>query len=409
MSKGLYMQARGVFIMNYTHLLGQIERAQTTAQSAVARSANQFLTMRNWLIGAWIIEFEQNGEDRATYGENLLERIADDLRSRGLVGLSGRNLWNCRQFTLAYPDLQILQTASAEFIAVDTLTGQFEQNAKSAATNFPSLAARHEASNPLEWQDSAYYSRLFATLSWSHLLELTRIDDPLKRAFYELEAVKSGWSMRELKRQIASMLYERTGLSRDKDAVLALADHGRLIDSAATMLRDPYILEFLGLAERPHYSESDLEAALITHLKEFLLELGRDFCFVSQQFRITVANRHHHLDLLFYHRGLRCLVAIDLKLGAFRHEDAGQMNFYLNYLRENEARAEENPPVGILLCADKDSEEVHYATAGMDQNLFVSRYLVALPSEDRLKQWLHEEQQHLTQSTISDDDGDHSA
>lgn len=384
--------------MNYTHLLGQIERAQTTAQSAVARSANQFLTMRNWLIGAWIIEFEQNGEDRAAYGVELFERMAADLLQRGLRGFSVRNLKNFRQIALIYPSIPIRQTLSAEF----------SDAIEPTHLGFPSLAARQAATPPLEWQDAPYYSRLFATLSWSHLLELTRIDDPLKRAFYELEAVKSGWSMRELKRQIDSMLYERTGLSRDKDAVLALANQGRLIDSAATMLRDPYILEFLGLAERPHYSESDLEAALITHLKEFLLELGRDFCFVSQQFRITVANRHHHLDLLFYHRGLRCLVAIDLKLGAFRHEDAGQMNFYLNYLRENEAHAEENPPVGILLCADKDSEEVHYATAGMDQLLFVSRYLVALPSEDRLKQWLHEEQQHLAQSTTADDESSHS-
>lgn len=391
--------------MNYTHLLGQIERAQTTAQSAVARSANQFLTMRNWLIGAWIIEFEQNGEDRAAYGEKLLPSMSVDLLRRGLTGLSFRNLKNFRQFAFAYPQLAIGQTVSAQF---DVIQSTQSGAVVPVTPDFPSLAARHEASNPLEWQDSAYYSRLFATLSWSHLLELTRIDDPLKRAFYELEAVKSGWSMRELKRQIDSMLYERTGLSRDKDAVLALADQGRLIDSAATMLRDPYILEFLGLAERPHYSESDLEAALISHLKEFLLELGRDFCFVAQQFRITVANRHHHLDLLFYHRGLRCLVAIDLKLGAFRHEDAGQMNFYLNYLRENEAHAEENPPVGILLCADKDSEEVHYATAGMDQLLFVSRYLVALPSEDRLKQWLHEEQQHLAQSTTADDESSRS-
>ena len=202
--------------------------------------------------------------------------------------------------------------------------------------------------------------------------------------------------MRELKRQRDSMLYERVGLSRDQAAVMALAKEGRLVDSPETILRDPYILEFTGLAKRAVYSESDLEKALLDDLEAFLLELGRDFCFVERQMRITVAGRHHFLDLLFFHRELRCLVAIDLKIGSFQHENAGQMNFYLNYLKENTAKVGENPPVGILLCADKDSEEVHYATAGLDNAVFVSRYLVALPSEEQLKAFLRREQEILS-------------
>ena len=264
-------------------------------------------------------------------------------------------------------------------------------------TLFPTLQARAQAQPSLSWQDSNYYQRIFNTLSWSHLLELSRFDDPVKRAFYELESIKGNWSLRELKRQTDSMLYERIGLSKDKEAVLALASQGQLIETPSTVLRDPYVLEFLGLEERATYSEADLEQALIDHLQQFMHELGRDFCFVARQFRISVDSEDYHLDLLFYHRALQCLIAIDLKLGKFRHEYAGQMNFYLNYLKANIAYSHENPPVGILLCAEKDAEAVHYATAGMDNQLFVSRYLIALPSEAQLKQWLREEQSRLEQ------------
>jgi predicted nuclease of restriction endonuclease-like (RecB) superfamily len=186
------------------------------------------------------------------------------------------------------------------------------------------------------------------------------------------------------------------GLSRDQAAVLALAEEGRLVDSPETILRDPYVLEFTGLEKRTVYGESDLEKALLDDLEAFLLELGRDFCFVERQMRITVAGRHHFLDLLFFHRELRCLVAIDLKIGSFKHENAGQMNFYLNYLKETAVKEGENPPVGILLCADKDSEEVHFATAGLDNAVFVSRYLVALPSEEQLRAFLRREQEILS-------------
>jgi predicted nuclease of restriction endonuclease-like (RecB) superfamily len=262
---------------------------------------------------------------------------------------------------------------------------------------FPSLQSRARDEPPLPWQDAAYYQKLFATLSWSHLLELCRISEHLKRAFYELEAVKSNWSFREMKRQINNMLYERIGLSKDKAAVLTLTQKGQLVDTPQTLIRDPYILEFLGLAERPVYTETDLEQALIDHLQEFMQELGRDFCFVERQFRMTVESEHHFLDLLFYHRALQCLIAIDLKLGKFKHDYAGQMNFYLNYLRENVAYPYENPPVGIILCAERDAETVRYATAGLDNQLFVSRYLIALPSEATLKQWLREEQERLSE------------
>ncbi|XGW00841.1 MAG: YhcG family protein (plasmid) [Leptolyngbya sp. BL-A-14] len=402
--------------MEYNRLLAGISYINSFSQIAVARAVNQTLTLRNWLIGAYIIEYEQNGIDRAAYGTQLIETLAKDLKKRGITGFALSNLRNFRQFALAYPHLaeeailpklisfarlaptEIHQTPSGELrsepseVTVDAIEISFAE-----LLLFPSLQSRAQNEPPLLWQDAAYYQKLFATVSWSHLLELCRISDRLKRAFYELEAVKSNWSLREMKRQMNNMLYERIGLSKDKAAVLTLTQQGQLVDSPQTLIRDPYILEFLGLAERPVYTETDLEQALIDHLQEFMQELGRDFCFVERQFRMTVESEHHFLDLLFYHRALQCLIAIDLKLGKFKHDYAGQMNFYLNYLRENVAYPHENPPVGIILCAERDAETVRYATAGLDNQLFVSRYLIALPSEATLKQWLREEQERLSE------------
>jgi len=405
--------------VQYDRLLDEIGYINKSTQAAIARAANQTLTLRNWLIGAYIIEYEQNGADRAAYGESLLREISKDLARRGYEGLSLSNLKSFRRFALSYPHLVKSQTLSNLFVPMiptpliksQTLSDQLGnseittpaqlQEAFSSNPNFveifPSLEARIASYQGFPWQNEQYYGRLIQTVSWSNLMELCRIEDPLKRAFYELECLKSGWSIRELKRQVSSMLYERVGLSKDKEAVLALAEEGRLVDTPSTILRDPYVLEFLGLEEKALYNETELEQALIDHLQQFIHELGRDFCFVERQFRITVANRHYYLDLLFYHRRLRCLVAIDLKLGEFKPEYAGQMNLYLNYLREEVAFPEENPPVGILLCSEKDAEEVHYATAGMDNQLFVSRYLVVLPSEEKLRKWLRDEQYRLQQ------------
>jgi predicted nuclease of restriction endonuclease-like (RecB) superfamily len=200
--------------------------------------------------------------------------------------------------------------------------------------------------------------------------------------------LKGSWSKRQLQRQIGSLLYERTGLSTDKRAVIEEARQqiGKLPEAIADLIRDPYILEFAGLAERAHYRESDLESALLDHLQNFLLELGSGFCFEARQRRVTVGTEHDYIDLVFYHRRLRCHLLIDLKIRAFKHADAGQMNFYLNYWKKNEIEKGDNPPVGLLLCSDKSATRVEYATAGLDHQLFVSRYLVALPSADRLRE-----------------------
>ncbi|HKV42622.1 MAG TPA: DUF1016 N-terminal domain-containing protein [Blastocatellia bacterium] len=251
--------------MNYDRVVNDIAGVSGAARSAASRAVNQLLTIRNWLIGAYIIEFEQNGEDRAAYGNRLLKSIVEDLARRGETRLSETNLKYFRQFALAYPAIAIGQTLSDEFRMLTESLGQTENSAavpRAPRLQFPSLEARQAERTILPWQTTEYYTRLFRSLSWSHLLELVRIDDPTRRAFYELECLKSRWSVRELKRQINTMLYERAGLSKDKDALMTLAEEGRLIDSPSTILRDPYVLEFLGLEERPAYTESDLEQAL---------------------------------------------------------------------------------------------------------------------------------------------------
>jgi predicted nuclease of restriction endonuclease-like (RecB) superfamily len=225
-------------------------------------------------------------------------------------------------------------------------------------------------------------------LSWAHFIELIRIEDPLKRTFYEVECVRGNWSVRQLQRQIGSLLYERTGLSMNKEAVVSRADTQERAAPVAAPLRDRYVLEFAGLAERPSYSEADLESALLDHLQAFLLELGTGFCFEARQKRITLGNEHDYIDLVFYHRILRCHVLLDLKIRAFSHGDAGQMNFYLNYFKRQVMAVDDNPPVGIILCSDRDQTKVEFATTGLDNQLFVSRYLVALPSAEELREFI---------------------
>ena len=380
----------------FDRLVDALAAVQTQARDAAARSVDEILTLRNWVIGAWIVAYEQEGADRARYGAGLMDALAQAFQDRGIRGLGRSNLRNYRQIALTWPRLGIRQTPSGESrppVEIwQTLSAE-------------SLPAALAAVSLLPWQDEAWMARLRGELSFSHLLELSRVSEPLARAFYEVQTLAHRWSVRELKRQRDSMLFERIGLSRDRDAVIALANEGRLIDTPLATVRDPYVLEFLGLPERAVYTEADLEAALVDHLQQFLLELGGDFAFLGRQHRITVGGRHHFIDLLFFHRRLRCLVAIDLKIGSFGHEDAGQMNFYLSYLREKVSLDDENPPIGIVLCADKNAEEVHYATGTLEQQVFVSRYLTRLPTVEQLRAWLAEERELLARRQLAQGEG----
>jgi len=391
----------------YGQLITAISAINTRMVGRVATVANQALVLRNWMVGAHIVEYQQHGADRAKYGARLLDTMAEDLQAKGVKGLGSRTLWNCKAFYSMYP--QVRQPALTEFSAGQSApdilqTPVAESSAEIVSINSATTGRRigrplvGELPSPLEPVQ-------LARISWAHFLELIRIEDPWKRAFYENEILQGHWSKRQLQRQIESLLYERTGLSTNKRAVIERARKQEPQESVADMLRDPYVLEFAGLAERSEYSEDEMESALLDHLQRFLLELGRGFCFEARQFRMTEGRKHHRVDLVFYHRLLRCHVLIDLKVRAFRPADAGQMNFYVNWFKANMQAEGDNPPVGILLCSDKDGAEVEFATAGMDQKLFVTRYLTSLPSAEQLKAFLERDRAeikaHTGQKSIS--------
>jgi predicted nuclease of restriction endonuclease-like (RecB) superfamily len=365
--------------VNYDTLVQSIVTLHREARGRAALAVNSALVLRNWMIGAYLVEFEQDGADRAAYGTGLLARLSGDLQQHALKGVSPDVLERMRLLYLLYPQLRLHISATM----TQNLPGfsRMEQSLEISAT--PSRKSEAAVLTPLSGEHLLQFS-------WSHLVELVRLDDPWKRAFYENECLKGNWSVRQLQRQIGSLLYERTGLSSDKTAVIeaARAQASEAPTVIADLIRDPYVLEFTGLAERPHYRESDLEGALLDHLQSFLLELGAGFCFEARQKRITVGNEHDYIDLVFYHRRLRCHLLIELKVRAFKHGDAGQMNFYLNYWKTKEMDEGDNPPVGLLLCSAKDATKVEYAIAGMDQQLFVSRYLVALPSVEQLQSFI---------------------
>ena len=369
--------------MNYASLVKAIQSATTRLQGSVATAANQALVLRNWMVGAYLIEFEQRGQDRAKYGTQLLETLATDLSTRDVKGLGDpRVLRNCRTLYRVYPQIRgsLTRESLGPLLPIARAVKSKPRPIRGSMTR--------ELPSPLE-------PALLLQLSWTKLEELIRIEDPWKRAFYENECLKGHWSVRQLQRQIGSLLFERTGLSTRKKAIIQQARQQEPPEAIADLLRDPYILEFTGLADRPQYSEEQLETVLLDHLQWFLLELGRGFCFESRQFRMTEGRRHHRVDLVFYHRLLRCHVLFDLKIRAFQPADAGQMNFYVNWFKAHMMAKGDQPPVGILLCSDKDGAEVEFATAGMDNRLFVSRYLAALPSAKKLRAFLEADRDRL--------------
>jgi predicted nuclease of restriction endonuclease-like (RecB) superfamily len=236
-----------------------------------------------------------------------------------------------------------------------------------------------------------HYFNLFNRISYTHFVELIRVDDSLKRLFYESECLKGTWSVKELKRQIGSLLYERTGLSQNKERLLAMVQATPNANTFTDLIRDPYIFEFLGLKQQEVLPEKELEQALLDHLLQFLLELGKGFCFEARQKRIVIDNEHHFIDMVFYHRLLHCNILVELKTERFNHTHAGQLNMYLEYYKKYETVQGDNPPVGILLCTDKDQEHVEFATAGLDDKVFVAKYLVALPDKNELEQFIKKE------------------
>jgi len=342
--------------VHYYSILGDISQVIDTARKSAVRSVNNLMTAAYWLIGRRIVEFEQKGEFRAEYGKQLVERLSSDLSTRYGRGFSVRNVWQMKAFYLAWP---IKQTSSSQSEGQEILqTASAESLISSIAPHF--------------------------SLPWSVYVTLLSVKSENGRRFYEKEALRGAWSVRQLDRQINSQFYERVTLSRNKAAMLRRGkvklpeDHIRPEEE----IKDPYVLEFLDL--RDQYSETNLEEALIHHLESFLLELGSDFCFLGRQKRLRIGDEWYRIDLLFYHRRLRCLVIIDLKLGKFTHADAGQMNLYLNYARENWIQTGENPPVGLILCAQKDEAVAYYALNGLPNKVMAAEYRTILPDEDQL-------------------------
>ena len=341
--------AAGELDAPYQVVFGDVSKIVDAAKDSATRSVNAAMTAAYWLIGHRIIEFEQSGEERATYGTALMERLAADLTQRFGRGFSRQNIQYMRLFYVSYPSDQIRQALSG----------------KSDTTSIEIRLVELLAAFPLPW--SAY-------------VRLLSVKNTSAREFYEAEALRGGWSVRQLDRQINSQFYERTALSKNKAAMLTEEQKPRHEDRVE--IKDPFVLEFLDLKDE--YSESDLEEALIRHLETFLLELGGDFCFMGRQRRLRIGDKWYRVDLLFFHRRLRCLVVIDLKIGGFTHADAGQMHLYLNYALAHWGREGENPPVGLVLCSEKDEALARYALDGLPNNVMAAEYRITLPNEELL-------------------------
>lgn len=321
-------------VQRYSKLLDEIGKILDKGQKQVYSSINSILVRTYWEIGRQIVEYEQKGKQRAEYGVALLEILSKDLKIRYGRGFSKSNVYLMRLFYIKYPKFQ-------------TVSGK---------------------------------------LSWSHYSELLSIEDDLPREFYERQCTNNNWSIRELKRQINSALFHRMRLSKDKRAI-RLSKQSYEIKKAEDIVKDPYILEFLNIPENNHYSEKELEQKIINNMQMFLLELGKGFTFVGRQYRITLGNNHYYVDLVFYHKYLKCHVLIDLKIGKVDHSDIGQMNMYLNYFLAEE-EVDGNPPIGIILSTEKDEILVKYALGGISNKLFVSKYKLYLPTRQKLEEEL---------------------
>jgi len=318
---------------SYQGLVTTISQTFEQGRGMAARAINTQLLQTYWQIGQYIVEYQQNGNDRATYGKALLENLARDLSNLNGKGFSRSNLNNMRMFYQLYP---ICEKASHK-------------------------------------------------LSWSHYVELIKVDDELERSFYEKQAIHENWSVPELKRQKQASLFLRLAASKDKEGILKLSQLGHIVEHPADLIREPYVLEFLKIPEPYYTSESNLEARIIDNLQHFLLELGKGFAFIGRQYRITLANRHHYVDLVFYHRILKCFVLIDLKKETAGYEDIGQMNMYLGYFENEENTEGDNPPIGIVLAREKDELQIKYAMHNVGSQLYVSKYQLYLPNEQELR------------------------
>ena len=363
---------------SFEELSQYVVETHTYAQGCAMKAINQMATLRNWLIGCYIVEYEQNGSDRAKYGDKLLKRLEERVNTKGL---NETLFLAARRFYSLYPQIADIISPSIHPILSDKSSVDNEISATASPESAISATASPKFVTPAPI--------LISRLSFSHIREIMLQDDPIARFFYETECIKGVWSVRELRRQIATNLYFRSGVSKDPKKLLASLEPEK--DTAALTIRQPFAFEFLGLNAKDVITEGDLEDALITHLQDFLLELGKGFCFEDRQKRMIIDDEYYYADLVFYNRILHCSVIVELKNDEFRHEYLGQLNAYVSYYKENEMYEGDNPPVGILLCTRKGEKMVEYAIAGMDNHLFVSTYMLQLPDKTTLENFLLKE------------------
>ncbi|MDD2880010.1 MAG: PDDEXK nuclease domain-containing protein [Rhodoferax sp.] len=373
----------GEFDLNFSSLVGRIQQVHEELTVQASRAVNASLTLRNWMIGLYVEAYERRGVDRAEYGDKLMDRLSDSLTRLGISRCDRREIYRYRQFYLTYP--QIVEAAAPQWLSFGLqgvgLEGQAVGDAAPLSTVEPTPSFRIDGKT------------LVSRLSFTHIVELINLQDVDKRTFFEVECIQGNWSVRELKRQIHSLYYERCGLSIDKKKLSGLVQLSAQKASLAMTVRDPYVFEFLGLTPQEVMNESHLEGQLIGKIEDFLLELGHGFCFEARQKRILIGDEYYFVDLVFYHRILKCHVLVELKLAEFSHENIGQLNTYVSWYKQEMMSEGDNPPIGILLCTHKKHSLAKFALAGMDNQLFVSKYQLELPKSEDIVRFLEQKLQ----------------
>jgi predicted nuclease of restriction endonuclease-like (RecB) superfamily len=372
---------------DFDSLVTSIIQIHQEAQAFATKAVNIGLTLRNWFIGHRIVEFEQNGADRAGYGENLITTLSQRLATHGLSQVTPRELRRYRKLYQVYP--QIWQSVTAKSLEASGFTAMLPLAHLLPSTIRESVTAESQMVESVTPQ-------LIHRLSFTHLSELIQLPDETQRRFYEIECIRGNWSVRELRRQIDSLYYQRSGLSKDKAKLSTLAHVQAETLQPAQIIRDPYIFEFLGLRSRDVMAESDLEDTLLDRLQDFLLEMGHGFCFEARQKRLLIGEEHFFVDLVFYHRILKCHVLVELKTDAFSHQHLSQLNTYVAYYKKYEMTPGDQPPVGILLCTRKNEALVEFALGDMTNQLFVSRYAVEMPDKKEMEAFLKQIGKELT-------------
>ncbi len=375
------MQVDGYDMEDYSfdNLVLDVKNVHIATNNKAKSTINQMLTIRNWAIGYYIVEYEQHGQNRAEYGSNLLTEMAKRI---DIKGLDRTSLNLCRLFYIKYP--QICETVSHKLKSISELRGlpDFSMKLLSEVDS----TVRDEICETVSTKFETDPEVLITRLSFSHIREIMKKEDPFERFFYEYECIQGAWSVKELKRQIDTNLYVRAGISKKPGLLLDKIKNKDY--SAALTIKDSFTFEFLGIDDRLAVTESDIEEAMITHLQQFLLELGKGFCLEARQKRLLIDDEYYYPDLIFYHRYLHCNVIFELKDHEFRHEDLGQLNAYVAYYKKNEMAEGDNPPIGVLLCTDKGPQMVEYALSGMDNNLFVSTYMLHIPDKEQLREFM---------------------